>query len=103
MHIRWEFIKLGADIAVERLSHAEHDFLDTQIHVFQGRMKADEEEFAKRFDMSRVDTDDCEAMLSTLHKSIRGTRTQIFFADVIRQALQMPLNPVRTYVLSDFM
>lgn len=98
MHIRWEFIQLGADLAVDRLSNAEHDFLDTQIDVFMSRMKSDEAEFAKRFDLSRINADDPETMVEALNANLRNTRAHMFFTDVLRQGLQMPQNPVKMYV-----
>jgi Mg2+/Co2+ transporter CorB len=95
MHIRWEFITLGVDAIVDRLSKEEFDILDTQIHIYQERAKKDEDEFSGRFDLGRVNVDDIDAMFNILVSSMKNTRSLIFFTDVLRQGLLMPQNPVR--------
>ncbi|KAI3640676.1 hypothetical protein MIR68_001554 [Amoeboaphelidium protococcarum] len=102
LSMRWEFIKLGVDEIVDRLSEAEHDFLDLQLSVFQDRQAADEEELAKRYDYAfsqggkSVDgVDDAEEVFRVLNNSLKNTRSYTYFLGSLKHALLVPQNPLK--------
>lgn len=94
-HMRCEFIKLGVDKVVERLSEIEHEALETQLAVYQDRMEADEAELGKKYDVSTVNKEDVSGMFGLMLDSVKNTRAQQTFQSLFQHMILIPANPIK--------
>lgn len=97
MHMRFEFCQLGVDSVVERLSHAELDFLDTQIQVYQDRADADEQEIFRRNDAPALDLQSVESICSALVSNAKSSRAAPLILSAMQHVLLIPSNPIRRF------
>lgn len=95
MHMRYEFIRLGMDRVIQRLVAADHDFLDTQIHIYLEKANADEAELAKRYDQIKMNSKDPEEMFSLLWKSIKDSRSQPHAVSLLKHLMLLPIEPIK--------
>jgi hypothetical protein len=97
LSMRFEFIRLGLDVIVDRVSQAEHDFLDTQIEVYLNRLEADEKELSNRYDLAKINMEDAEALFGVLHGSIKNSRSYPYFISILQHCLLLPINPIKRF------
>ncbi|KAG5456475.1 MAG: armadillo-type protein [Olpidium bornovanus] len=110
MHLRFEFTILGIESLLQRLRSVVNEYLETQLHIYESRALADEEEVAARAGLplgglqpsvsteagvAPVTLHDPEKIAGMLMSSLRQTRSWIPFVNTLAHALLLPSNPIK--------
>lgn len=99
LHMRTEFNELGVGRVVDKLSKAHHDFLETQIGVYQDRAAADEQELNTRFDSTKFNKEDPGSIFEALYSAIKNSRTARPFLSTFQHLYLIPNTPAIRFVL----
>ena len=97
MHVRFEFLRLGIDRIVDRVSSfTDNETLQNQLNVYLTRFEEDETESALKLEtkLSQLDTSEPESLFKAVNVSLKNSEAYFSLATILRSCLLFPNQPV---------
>lgn len=92
LHLRYEFLMLGIQPAIDKLRKHENATLDRHLDIFEMVRNEDEKEMGRKFDMVHVDTKSATGMFDVLRKKLTHTAAYPHFMSLLQHSLLLPLD-----------
>jgi hypothetical protein len=94
MQIRYEFLKLGIENIIDKISETSDKYVRTQIEVFKERMESDDEQLLSKYELNEknIDQDNPHEVYKILEVTLKNTNCWAYVIDIFKHYLLIPTN-----------
>ncbi|ORY14842.1 actin-binding FH2 [Neocallimastix californiae] len=94
MQIRYEFLKLGIENIIDKISETSDKYVRTQIEVFKERMESDDEQLLSKYELKEknIDQDNPHEVYKILEGTLKNTNCWAYVIDIFKHYLLIPTN-----------